>query len=147
MSDDEQLSARLTAIAAVADPPPPGLAETAKALFGLGRLDAELAELVRDSAETLELAIRADGDDRLLSFEAGAATVEMQVSERADRRDVVAHVSGITLEAAAVETLAGAHSLQVDDGVLIARDLSAGPLRLRLTPPAGPAIVTSWVTI
>jgi hypothetical protein len=146
MTDDELMD-RLTAIAAVADPPPPGLAETAQALFGLGRLDAELAELVRDSAETLELAVRADGDDRLLSFEAGAATVEMQVSERADRRDVVAHVSGITLETAAAETLAGPRSLQVDDGVLIARDLGAGPLRLRLTTPTGGSIVTSWVTI
>jgi hypothetical protein len=146
MTDDE-LMGRLGAIAAVADPPPPGLAEAARALFGLGRLDAELAELVRDSTETLELAVRADGDDRLLSFEAGAATVEMQVSERADRRDVIAHVSGITLQGAAVETLTGQRPLQVDDGVLIARDLTAGPLRLRLTPPAGAAIVTSWVTI
>lgn len=146
MTDDELID-RLTTIAVVADPPPPGLTEAAQALFGLGRLDAELAELVRDSAETLELAIRADGDDRLLSFEAGAATVEMQVSERAERRDVVAHVSGIALEAATVETLTGPRSLQVDDGVLIVRDLSAGPLRLRLTPQTGTAIVTSWVSI
>lgn len=146
MTDDELMD-RLGAIAVVADPPPPALADAARTLFGLGRLDAELAELVRDSAETLELAIRADGDDRLLSFEAGAATVEMQVSERADRRDVVAHVSGITLESAAVETLAGPRSLQVDDGVLIVRDLTAGPLRLRLTPLTGAAIVTSWVSI
>lgn len=145
MNDDELIE-RLAGIAVIADPPPPGLDETAEGLFGLGRLDAELAELVRDSAETLELAIRAAGDDRLLSFEAGAATVEMQVSERADRRDVVAHVSGITLEAATVETLTGPRSLQVDDGVLIAPDLAAGPLRLRLTTPGG-AIVTSWVTI
>lgn len=146
MSDDE-LVERLSAIATVADPPPPGLNEAAESLFGLRRLDAELAELVRDSAETLELAIRADGDDRLLSFEAGAATVEMQVSERAERRDVVAHVSGISLAAAVVETLSGPRPLRVDDGVLIAHDLSAGPLRLRLTPPTGAPIVTSWVSI
>jgi hypothetical protein len=46
-----------------------------------------------------------------------------------------------------VETLTGPRSLQVDDGVLIVRDLSAGPLRLRLTPQTGTAIVTSWVSI
>jgi len=148
LSDDE-LSTRLSEIATVADPAPSTLAAAAGALFGLRQLDAELAELIRDSADaaTPELAVRADGDDRMLSFEAGAAAVEMQVSERADRRDIVAHVSGIVLQAATLETLSGQHSLQVDDGVLIARDLVAGPLRLRLTTPAGSAIVTSWVRI
>ena len=148
---DDQLIDRLGSIAAVVEPVPTGLLETARNLFGLGRVDAELAALVRDSADapdrTLALSVRSDEDERLLSFEAGDAAVEMQVSERADRRDLVCHVIGVSLGAASLETPAGQQSLQVDDGVLIARDLHTGPIRLRLTTTAGASIVTSWVQV
>jgi hypothetical protein len=151
LMDDDELIAALSTLAPLADPAPESLLESARTLFGLHRLDDELARLVRDSADapaqTLELAVRSDGDDRLLSFEAAEAGVEMQISERADRRDIVCHVSGVPLSAAQVETTSGRQSLQVDDGVLIARDLHSGPLRLRLTTAAGASIVTSWVRI
>lgn len=150
-ADDDQLIARLGTLAPVLDPVPSTLVDSARALFDLGRLDAELARLVRDSADTtdrtLALAVRADDDDRMLSFEAGDAGVEMQISERADRRDIVCHVSGVPLLAAQLETTTGRQQLQIDDGVLIARDLLAGPLRLRLTTTAGTSIVTSWVRV
>jgi hypothetical protein len=148
---DDQLIARLGQLAPVLDPAPPTLLDSARALFGLGRLDADLAQLVRDSADaperSLELAVRAADDDRLLSFESGAAGVEMQISERADRRDIVCHVTGVPLRDAQLETTTGRQALRIDDGVLIARDLAAGPLRLRLTTTAGTSIVTSWVRV
>jgi hypothetical protein len=146
---DNELMARLGTVAAVADPMPAQLTSAAQALFGLRQLDAELAELVLDSADlpqTRELAVRGD-DERMLSFEAGRAGVEMQVSERSDRRDIVCHVTGVPLDAAIVETPKGQLPLQVDDDVIIAHDLAAGPLRLRLTTTSGDKIVTSWVRI
>lgn len=146
---DDEFMARLGAVAAVADPMPETLTSPAQALFGLRQLDAELAELVLDSADlpqTRELAVRGD-EERMLSFETGQAGVEMQISERSDRRDIVCHVTGVPLDAAILETPNGQQPLRVDDDVLIAHDLSSGPLRLRLTTTGGDKIVTSWVRI
>jgi len=144
---DDLLSDRLRAIGATADPVPQLVLDSARAAFALRDLDASLAELVRDSAESSLAAVRGDGEDRLLSFESGDVTVEMQVSETGVRRDVVAHVSGATLADATLDTLGASRALPTDDGVLVVRDLPAGPLRLRLTTTAGAAIATSWVRI
>ena len=154
--DEDALAEQLRAVVAEADRAPDLVYETARAAFDLRRLDAELAALVRDSADepAAALAVRGDDEERMLSFEVGEVTVEMQISQNAERRDILAHVSGADLADAVIET-SGAGSdaagvvrqieVPVDDGILIARGIPAGLVRLSLTTVAGALLVTTWV--
>lgn len=146
---DEALLGRLRLVVDEIDPPPPHLLEGAKALLGLRRLDEELAELVRDSAEERGrlLAVRGEGDVRLISFETGPVTVELQVTERGGLRDLVAQVAGTAVVRAEVETAVGRSPVPVEDSLLTLDGAPAGLLRLRLLTAAGRDLVTSWVKI
>jgi hypothetical protein len=144
---DETLLLRLGAVLEKIDPTPPEVLTEGKALFGLRRLEEELAELVRDSAEDRGglLAVRGEGDVRLISFETGPVTVELQVTERGTLRDLVAQVSGTAVVGAEVETSAGRRDVPVEERLFSAEDVPAGLLRLRLRTAAGRDLVTSWV--
>lgn len=146
---DDELLGRLRLVVDELDPPPPHLLDGAKALLGLRRLDEELAELVRDSAEEHGrlLAVRGEGDVRLISFETGPVTVELQVTERGSLRDLVAHVAGTAVVRAEVETATGRSPVPVEDSLLTLDKVPAGLLRLRLLTAAGRDLVTSWVKI
>ncbi len=146
---DDALLGRLRLVVDELDPTPPHLAEAAKALLGLRRLDEELAELVRDSTEEHGrlLSVRGEGDVRLISFETGLVTVELQVTERGGVRDLVAHVAGTAVVRAEVETAAGRSPVPVEDSLLTLDGAPAGLLRLRLLTAAGRDLVTSWVKI
>ncbi len=80
-ADDEQLLAWLGALAAVVDPEPVELRELGRAAFTVRRIDAELAELVSDSALLGGLVRSAGSGPRLLSFAAGDLVIELQVDE------------------------------------------------------------------
>jgi hypothetical protein len=144
---DEALLVRLGAVLDELDPTPPEVVTEARALFGLRRLDEELAELVRDSAEDRGglLAVRGEGDVRLISFETGPVTVELQVTERGAVRDLVAQVTGTALVRAEIETSAGRRDVPIEDSLFTVEDVPAGLLRLRLHTAAGRQLVTSWV--
>lgn len=146
---DEALLGRLRLVVDQLDPMPAHLADAAKALLGLRRLDEELAELVRDSAEEQGrlLAVRGEGDVRLISFETGPVTVELQVTERGSVRDLVAQVSGTAVVRAEVETATGRSPVPVEDSLFTLDGAPAGLLRLRLLTAAGRDLVTSWVKI
>ena len=144
---DDVLMHRLGAMLDRLDPTPPEVVAEARALFGLRRLDEELAELVRDSAEDRGglLVVRGEGDVRLISFETGPVTVELQVTERGAVRDLVAQVTGAALVGAEVETSAGRREVPIEDSLFTADDVPAGLLRLRLHTSTGRDLVTSWV--
>jgi hypothetical protein len=144
---DDALLRRLGVLFDRADPVPTEVTAAATALFGLRRLDEELAELVRDSTEESRrlLAVRGQGEVRLISFETGAITVELQVTERGRARDLVAQISGAAVVAAEVETAAGRREVPIEDSLFSADDVPAGLLRLRLHLAAGRDLVTSWV--
>lgn len=149
MTADEVLLARLRAVFDELDPMPAQVTVEASALFGLRRLDEQLAELVRDSAEDRGglLAVRGEGDVRLISFETGPVTVELQVTERGADRDLVAQVTGAVVVGAEVETSAGRRSVPVEDSLFTADGVPGGLLRLRLRTGAGRDLVTSWVRV
>jgi len=144
---DEALLRELGAVFDQLDPVPPEVVAEGRALFELRRLDEELAELVRDSAEDRGglLAVRGEGDVRLISFETGPVTVELQVTERGPVRDLVAQVTGTALVGAEVETSAGRRDIPIEDSLFTVEDVPAGFLRLRLHTVAGRHLVTSWV--
>ena len=145
--NDEAVLVRLGAVLDELDPMPAEVLSEGRALFGLRRLDEELAELVRDSAEDRSrlLAVRGEGDVRLISFETGPVTVELQVTERGAVRDLVAQVTGTALVGAEVETSAGRRDIPIEDSLFTVEDIPAGFLRLRLHTVAGRHLVTSWV--
>ena len=145
--NDEAVLVRLGAVLDELDPMPAEVLSEGRALFGLRRLDEELAELVRDSAEDRGglLAVRGEGDVRLISFETGPVTVELQVTERGAVRDLVAQVTGTALVGAEVETSAGRRDIPLEDSLFTVEDIPAGYLRLRLHTVAGRHLVTSWV--
>jgi len=145
--NDEAVLVRLGAVLDELDPMPSEVLSEGRALFGLRRLDEELAELVRDSAEDRSglLAVRGEGDVRLISFETGPVTVELQVTERGAVRDLVAQVTGTALVGAEVETSAGRRDIPIEDSLFTVEDIPAGFLRLRLHTVAGRHLVTSWV--
>jgi hypothetical protein len=147
LNNDEALLMRLGTVLDELDPVPPEVLTEGRALFGLRRLDEELAELVRDSAEDRGglLAVRGEGDVRLISFETGPVTVEVQVTERGSVRDLVAQVTGTALVGAEVETSAGRRDIPIEDSLFTVEDVPAGFLRLRLHTVAGRHLVTSWV--
>ena len=146
---DEALLAALRRMVEALDPVPAHLAQGATALIGLRRLDEELAELIRDSAEERGrlLAVRGEGDVRLISFETGPVTVELQVTERGGLRDLVAQVSGTAVARAEVETPTGRSPVAVDDSLFTVDGVPAGLLRLRLFTATGRDLVTSWVKV
>ena len=145
--NDKAMLVRLGAVLDELDPMPSEVLSEGRALFGLRRLDEELAELVRDSAEDRSglLAVRGEGDVRLISFETGPVTVELQVTERGAVRDLVAQVTGTALVGAEVETSAGRRDIPIEDSLFTVEDIPAGFLRLRLHTVAGRHLVTSWV--
>lgn len=148
--DDEDLLQRLRAICEEVDPTPDLVFEAARAAFTLRRLDAELVELILDSADEPSgaVAVRAAGlaEIRMLSFAAGPLRVELQVTERDGARHLVAHVTGVELTWAALETGTERRELDTEDGVLIAEHVPAGRVRFLLRT-AGGAYVTSWIDV
>jgi hypothetical protein len=149
--DDEALLNRLRALCDEVEPMPDTVVQAARAAFGLRRLDAELAELMLDSADEPAgaVAVRAAGlaDIRMLSFCAGPLSVELQVTDRDGARHLVAQVIGVELVAAALETDAGRRELDTDDGVLIADQVPPGRVRFHLQTSHGPNYLTSWIHI
>jgi hypothetical protein len=147
---DADLLARLGLLWDRADPVPPQTPAESSALFGLRRLDEELAEMVRDSADEDRrglLVVRGDGDVRLISFETGPVTVELQVTERGSVRDLVAAVTGTGVAGAEVETAGGRRSVVIEDSLFAVDGVPAGLLRLRLSTDDGRDLVTSWVKV
>ena len=89
MSDtDATTEAELRAIFGHLDPVPQLLDEAARAAFTWRTVDAELAELMRDSAEAEDeagLLVRSAGGPRQLSFESPHLGIEIEVTATGPR--------------------------------------------------------------
>jgi hypothetical protein len=147
---DEELFERLRLVIDEVDPMPESVLVNARAAFALRRLDAELAELVRDSAEEERgglIAVRGAGDARLISFETGTVAVELQITERGSVRDLVAQISGVDIGRAEVETPTSRYPTVVEDTLVSVDGIPAGHLRIHLHTAQGRDLVTSWVRI
>ena len=152
MSDrDDELERRLRALATEADPPPELVVESAKAAFALRDLDAELAELVADSAvdDPAVLTRAVVSDVRMISFECGTVTVELDVET--DPLSRLVDLRGLVVGAAGAVTIVRSDtrsSVPLDaDGRFDSGGLAPGPLRLELTASDGRRVTTSWVSV
>jgi hypothetical protein len=147
-SSDDELLARLARVVQEADPVPDAVTEAALAALTTRALDAELAELVDDSALGSLTAVRDGGQaTRMLSFESTGVTVELQVRVDGATRAVRGLVAGAAGEVTA-ETPGASRTAAVDAGGWFGLDgLEPGPVRLRMRAVGGATVVTSWVSI
>ncbi|MDX3192853.1 hypothetical protein PV458_30970 [Streptomyces sp. MN03-5084-2B] len=148
MTADDELMDALRAAAAQADPVPGLVLRQARAALTTRDLDAELAELAFDSDLAEAGAVRAAGEDvRLLSFEAGRVSVELQVEYADGRVSLRGLVTGATGEAV-IEVAGERHPRPIDaEGWFTATGLPRGATRLKVTTADGTAVTTGWASL
>jgi hypothetical protein len=152
-ANDEALIAELRALAQRLDAPPPELREAARWAFTWRSVDAELAELMADSATDEEVFAyaRAEPGPRLLTFEAPRLEVEVQVSADADHRRLTGQV--VPPQEARIEVRHAGGVVTVDADALgrfAAEGVAAGPASLRLLLGEGDqarVVDTDWLTV
>jgi hypothetical protein len=146
MTTDDELMAALRRIAAEVDPVPEPVTESARAALATRRLDEELAALLTDSALQADL-VRGDEDVRLLSFESGRISVELQVEPAGGRVSVKGLATGAAGEVV-VESAGTRRSTTIDpEGWFSLADLPRGTTRMHLRATDGTPVATSWVLL
>ncbi len=149
---EEALAEQLRRIAADADPVPELVLESARAALSLRTIDAELAEMVHDSDIDGLVGVRgeaddAEGDVRLLSFEAPGLSISAQISTVAGTRSLLGQVAGAQVTAVAVQTPTAEYPAELADaGVFRLDDVAAGPVRLVVATTAR-TVVGDWITV
>jgi hypothetical protein len=152
---DEALMAELRAFFAEVDPVPPLVTETAKASLGWRRLDADLAELLSDSALEEESSAVARGGGapvRAVTFGSGALTIDIEVHVDDEGRTLLGQLSPPAPAKLEIHTIAEASlSAEADQlGRFRVRLPAGGPIRLRVLDGGGrggPPVETSWITV
>jgi hypothetical protein len=151
---DEQLVAELRELFAQDDPVPEIVLEAGRAAFGWRRFDADLAELLSDSALEGELAgARGVSTVRTLSFRAGETTIDLEIYDDGSERTLLGQLSPPSASRIDVQrpdepAVAAAWS---DNFGRFRAQLSAwGPIRLRVAgrlPDSAMQIETSWIPL
>jgi hypothetical protein len=147
MTDHDALLDRLRRAALAADPPPPELEGSARAAFGLSRLDEELATLLHDS-EQETVAVRGDGDEpHLLSFGSDDVAADLEIAATADGHDVTGTVHG-PVRRVTVQTPDDARDVELDPhGRFRAGSVTGAAVRVRMETASGVTVVTPWVRL
>jgi hypothetical protein len=135
-----------------ADAVPRAVTDAAKAAFGWRRIDAELAELLSDSALDAEPALaRGEALVRSVTFSAGRTIVELEIHQDRARRTLLGQLSPAatwTVEVQQADGSAAAESVRSD---LLGRFRVAlehgGTIRLRLSGTNDAVIETAWIPI
>ena len=121
------------------DPVPAEVTDFAKTAFGWRRLDAELAELLEDSALESEAAALARGVAglRSLTFRSSELTIDVEVQP------------GVLLGQLAPPPDAATIELQSENGDVVATADSdrLGRFRLRMVRPSASTVETSWFSL
>ena len=150
---DATTEAELRAIFGHLDPVPQLLEDGARAAFTWRTVDAELAELMRDSAEASEeeagSLVRGGHGPRQLSFESPRLGIELEVTATGPRERRLAGqllppaAATVTIERPGEDGL----SVQADDlGRFVLEGLKAGVVRLHVAL-SGAQIAIPWTTI
>jgi hypothetical protein len=143
---DDELMARLRRIAAAAEPTPKYVTESGHAALSTRRLDEELAALLVDSALQPEIVRGSDDGVRLLVFESGQVSVELQVEDAGIVLSVRGLVTGASGEVV-VESAGVRRPTPIDpEGWFSMSGLPHGATRMHLRAGGGP-VITDWVLI
>lgn len=145
-----ELEDRLRAVVGRMDPVPELVDEAARAAFGWRTIDADLAELLHDSADELaEAGVRGPGGARQLSFESPALGIELEVvstgprSRRVEGQLLPPSAATVKVERPGEESV----SVQADElGRFVLDGLRAGAVRLHVLL-RGAQIAVPWTSI
>lgn len=147
---DDDLADELRVLLGRLDPVPPEVVAAARASFEWRNLDAELARLTADSLLAVT-DVRGGEQPRLLSFQVGERSVEIEVSEVDTRLRVLGQLVPVQPARVRVEQPERTIEVVADElGRFSVDDLAPGPTRFvcrPLTPsgePAGADLVTEW---
>jgi hypothetical protein len=145
-STPDGLLDHLRRIAGVVDVPPPNLADSARATFGFGRLDDELARLVQDTA-LQPVGSRGPDEPRMIAFAAAGLTVDIEVTDGPEGRRLTGVIGGQVSELA-VQTPSTTHPVEVDaQGRFRVAGLLGTLLRLTMATTSGRGVTTPWVRL
>jgi hypothetical protein len=153
-ADDDSLEQELSELLGRADPMPATVLEAGRAAFGWRRLDAELAELLADSAlgsEELSLARGTEVPVRSVSFGTGHRAIDLDVDVRGDGRILRGQLTPpvpATIEVQRQDGTTLASVVADSFGRFLLELPSPGTIRLRLSgdPELG-TIETAWITV
>jgi hypothetical protein len=152
-TDDQQPQDRLIALCSAAerlDPMPHPVIAAGRAAWAWRRIDAELAELTYDSllddASLAGVCGVATGP-RLVSFEAGDVTIEVEVASDRDHRRLVGQIVPPQCVSLTVRRLEGTSAVETDDLGRFHTEVSAGPMSLRCELTLDRAIETEWLVL
>jgi hypothetical protein len=150
---DDRLEDRLRRLAAQREPVPPELVQAAVDAFGWRDIDADLAQLVFDSLASADDAalVRSGPGRRLVTFEAGDLTVDLEVTGSGGERSVMGQIAPPQAAGVDIRRQQGTVTVTADElGRFQAGPLPAGPVSVRVRPagaPPGQAVVTDWVSL
>lgn len=141
--EDEELLARLRALAALHDPVPSSVVEAARSAFALRMLDVELADLLFDSLLDEALVGVRGTPGRQLTFGVGDVTIDLDV----DDGGVVGQVTPPGVVTLDVQTPGENRRVAVDElGRFFCDRPGVGPFRLHLEV-GGQGVTTEWVKL
>lgn len=151
--EDEQLLARLGAIAHELDPPPPMIYQMGYQVYQLYRIDDELAELVADSWLDSHAVREVASDTRLLSFEGPGAAIDIEVVREGATLSILGQ-----LTRSVFEPVRGRAFLEFRSGQTVSSgidgdgwfEFTAPPKRLvrfRIETPGAPTVITAWTKL
>ena len=144
-SDDDALMAALSEAVAESDAVTDRRREAAQAAFTWRSVDAELMELLHDSALEAGAAVRGAADTgRLLSFGRSELTIELEVGAGAVTGQVLpAQDATVTLQATGAED----RTVAADGaGFFRIEQVGSGPVRFVVTT-SETTLTTVWVTL
>jgi hypothetical protein len=155
MNRDDRLLEELRRIATHVDAVPEDVTAFAKAALGWRRIDAELAELLGDSAlERESLAhTRSAARARLMTFRASSLEIDLEIRETASGVLVLAQLDPPTSAAVEVQSDDGSVAATTDADELGRFRIELPPrgrIRLRITRPhaaTARVVETSWLAV
>lgn len=146
-----QLAAELRSVYDAVDPVPPEVVAVAYGALAWLSIDADLATLVADSADTDDrhAGVRDGGGARLVTFEANGVVIEVEVAETGDTRRLLGQVIPATTGSVVVETPQAATAVDVDSlGRFSTAGVRRGPVRLTCQlRDSDQHVATSWITV
>lgn len=142
MDNDTELEADLRRALQLYDPPPASTVHAADAAWTIRSVDAELASLTFDSHTAAGAVRAATGRDRLLTFTAGAVSVDVELRYESGPY-IIGHLDHPGQTRVDVRTPDRTVTVTTDDlGRFSSGPLGKGPFSLRCH--LNPDIVTDW---